>query len=133
MDTPPRRRRRRTGWTPERQRNFIVDLAVSGNVREICARIGLSRASVYKFREQPHNAAFARAWDAAVDRYMAHLVDEATDRAITGEKRSVVYKSKVVGERVVVSNRLLSALLLYHSRPRPAKRAKPPKTPTLST
>jgi hypothetical protein len=129
---PPRRRRRRTGWTPARQRQFVTDLATSGNVREVCARVGLSRTSAYKFREQPHNAAFARAWDAALDRYMADIVDEAADRVSEGETRPVKYKGAIVGERVVISNRLLTALLLYRSQPR-TSRAKPPKTSTLST
>ncbi len=129
---PPRRRRRRTGWTPARQRRFVTDLATSGNVREVCARIGLSRTSAYKFREQPHNAAFARAWDAALDRYMADLADEAADRVAAGATRPVTYKGAVVGEQVVINNRLLTALLLYRSRPQ-TRRAKPPKTSTLST
>ncbi len=133
MDTPPpRRRRRRTGWTPARQRRFITELVTSGNVSDVCARIGLSRASAYKFRDQPHNAAFARAWDAALDKYMADLVDEAHDRVAEGEKRPVKYKGKIVGERTVMSNGLLTALLLYHATPR-ATRAARSKTTTPST
>lgn len=129
---PPRRRRRRTGWTPARQRQFVTDLATSGNVREVCSRIGLSRASAYKFREQPYNAAFARAWDAALDKYMGEIASEAADRVLDGETRPVKYKGAIVGEKVVISNRLLTALLLYHSQPR-TRRAKLPKTSKLST
>lgn len=132
MDTPPpRRRRRRTGWTPARQRRFVTELVTSGNVSDICARIGLSRASAYKFRAQPHNAAFAHAWDAALDKYMADAVDEALDRVAEGEKRPVRYKGEIVGERTVVSNRLLAALLLYHATPRKPRAARSkPTTPS---
>ncbi|MGI4877138.1 MAG: hypothetical protein ACRYG4_06585 [Janthinobacterium lividum] len=133
MVTPqPCRRLRRTGWTPARQRQFVTDLATSGNVREVCARIGLSRTSAYKFRDQPHNAAFARAWDAALDKYMGEIAGEAAGRVLDGGTRPVKYKGAIVGERVVISNRLLTALLLYRSTPR-TSRAKPPKTSTLST
>ena len=112
-DSSPRPRRRTAGWTAERQAAFLGALGASGTVRVACAAVGLSRASAYKLRDRC--ADFAGGWDAAVDSHQAALVAEALRRVTDGSVRPVVYRGRVVGERVVYSDRLLIAAL-YRGR-----------------
>ena len=55
-----------TGWTTERQANFLGWLAETGSVSAACARVGLSRNSAYKLRKKRVAESFAAAWDAAL-------------------------------------------------------------------
>lgn len=109
MTSPPLRRARTTGWTADRQRQFIADLRDCGSVREACIRAGLSRASAYKLRERTD--VFAKVWDAAIACHQRELLDEAIHRLTTGTARPVKYKGQVVGNRTVYSDRLLAAAL----------------------
>ena len=54
-----------SGWTMERRVQFLRCLADKGDVRHACARVGLSRQSVYKLRGR--DPGFARVWDAALE------------------------------------------------------------------
>lgn len=56
----------RTGWTTERQANFLGWLAETGSVSTASARVGMSRNSAYKLRKKPDAESFAAAWDAAL-------------------------------------------------------------------
>jgi hypothetical protein len=56
----------RTGWTLERQADFLGHLAETGSVSAACARVGMSRNSAYKLRKKPAAESFAAAWDAAL-------------------------------------------------------------------
>jgi len=56
----------RTGWTTERQADFLGHLAETGSVSAACARVGMSRNSAYKLRKKPDAESFAAAWDAAL-------------------------------------------------------------------
>ena len=57
---------RRDGWTPARRRQFLKSLATTANVRSACTGVGLSRQAAYQLRRR--DSAFARAWDAALQR-----------------------------------------------------------------
>ena len=79
MDTPlpdalaftpvPTARRRRDGWTPERQHAFILALAQLGLAGAAAREVGMSRKSAYALlkRAGPESG-FARAWEEAVVR-----------------------------------------------------------------
>src|SRR6478735_10549224 len=51
------------GWTSERKTRFLDHLALKGNVRASCKRVGLSREAAYRLRRR--DAVFARGWAAA--------------------------------------------------------------------
>ena len=55
-----------TGWTMQRQADFLGHLAETGSVSAACARVGMSRNSAYKLRKKPDAESFAAAWDAAL-------------------------------------------------------------------
>ena len=55
---------RRDGWTLARRAQFLEHLAAGLDVKRACARLGLSREGAYRVRRR--DAAFARAWDAAL-------------------------------------------------------------------
>lgn len=59
-------RPRHDGWSPALQLRFILDLARGAGVDEAARRLGRSRQSAYKLREQAGAEGFAAAWDAAV-------------------------------------------------------------------
>ena len=109
--TPAPTRRRIAGWTPERQAAFIAALACGHTVGVAAAGVGLSARSAYQRRKAPGGAGFAAAWDVALDAGSARLEQTALDRAINGERRTVFYRGKAVGETVRYDTRLLLALL----------------------
>lgn len=110
MPSSPLRRRRVSGWTAERQGQFITDLRGGGSVQQACAAAGLSRAGVYKLRDR--NTSFAKSWDTAVMAHHRDLLNEAHFRVEAGTVRPVIHRGHVVGERTVYSDRLLIAALL---------------------
>ena len=56
----------RTGWTTQRQADFLGHLAETGSVSAACARVGMSRNSAYTLRKKRNADSFAAAWDAAL-------------------------------------------------------------------
>jgi hypothetical protein len=80
----PMARSRYDGWTPERQRQFIMALAVVGSVDAAAKMISISRKSAYNLRSRPEAKSFARAWDIAISAGRARLFDYMMDRAING-------------------------------------------------
>ena len=62
----PRQRRRRDGWTPERQRRFIAGLAEGDSVRVAANAVGMTPEGAYQLRRQPGAADFAAAWAEAL-------------------------------------------------------------------
>ncbi len=118
MTPPPRTRlrpcptrRRIAGWTPARQAAFVAALADGHPVRAAAAAVGLSARSAYLLRARADAADFARAWDAAVDAGAEALDQTALARALHGERQTVFYRGRPVGERVVHDTRLLLGLL----------------------
>jgi hypothetical protein len=73
---------RHDGWTAARRAHFLLILAQTESVTIACAAVGKSRASAYQLRRHPRGAAFAVAWDEAVQqardaRIMAAAIDVA--------------------------------------------------------
>lgn len=65
--TPVRLKARHDGWTPERQRRFIEELAATRSVSKACRAVGMSRDSAYKLRGRPEAAQFRLAWAKALE------------------------------------------------------------------
>ncbi|HMJ92987.1 MAG TPA: hypothetical protein VK472_02675 [Allosphingosinicella sp.] len=108
---PVELRARQDGWTPERQRAFIEELADCGIVREAASRVGMTEQSATRLRRRADAAAFSLAWDAAVRIGADRLRSIAFDRAINGVVRPHYYRGQVVGEERVYNDRLLIYLL----------------------
>ena len=113
---PAASRRRIAGWTPARQAAFVAALFDGHSVRAAAASVGLTAQSAYALRRRSDAADFAQAWDLALDAGAMKLADTALDRALNGERRTVWYRGKAVGERVIHDNRLLIALLTRRDR-----------------
>jgi hypothetical protein len=77
-------RNRHDGWTPERQRMFIMALSVTGQVEAACKMSGISRKSAYQLRNREDAQDFVRAWDVAIQSGRARLFDYMMDRALNG-------------------------------------------------
>lgn len=105
----PEPSRKTGGWSAERQRLFIENLAETGSVHLSSKSAGLSARSVYSLRVR--SAAFSAAWDAAQQLAVGRLSALAFDRAIHGRVEQVYHEGNLVGERRVPSERLLMWLL----------------------
>jgi hypothetical protein len=80
----PLARTRHDGWTPERQRLFLIALAALGTVDAAAQAVGMSRISAYKLKKRPDAGSFAREWDRAVGFGRSMMFDYAMERAING-------------------------------------------------
>lgn len=109
---------RSDGWTPEKQRQFIEELADCGLVSEAASRVGMSERSANRLRYRADAGSFALAWDAAVSMGGDRLRSVAFDRAVNGSPRRRYYHGKVIDEERVYDNRLLTYLLGRHPKPR---------------
>ena len=109
--TPPPRRERADGWTPDAQARFIEVLGDSGSVTQACLAVRLSRASAYKLRRDPTAREFARGWEDAMASTVTLLAETALDRAVNGQEEKVFHKGHFVGHRIRYDNRLLLAML----------------------
>lgn len=118
-------RRRHDGWTVERQRGFILRLALGGCVTLAARGVGKTRKSAYRLRDRPDAASFAAAWDKAAGWGQDRTVDVGLERAMLGETFPILRDGKVVGERVRYDNRLIMTVLNALDR-RAAARPTPP-------
>jgi hypothetical protein len=109
--TPVPTRKHRAGWTAERQRTFIDRIAVTGDVGEACALVGLSSSSFYRLCNRAGADSFVRAWNAA--RVLAATRGSAIvwDRAVNGRVERFYKDGELVMERRVPSDYLLTWLL----------------------
>lgn len=107
----PRLRRRRDGWSEERQRAFIAALALCGTVRHAARAVGSTARSAYRLLDAPGADSFAAAWDAAIDQGYARLQMEALERALKGAFVPVYRRGKLVRVEHRRSDRLAIALL----------------------
>ena len=123
--TPAPTRRRIAGWTPARQAAFVAALAEGHSVCDAAAGVGLSARSAYALRRHADAAEFALAWDAALDAGATRLSDTALSRAIHGDRRTVFYRGKAIGERVTY-NETLVMFLLARQRSRGSPRSVAP-------
>lgn len=101
-------RKRHAGWTAERQRRFIDHLALTGNVGEACAVVGVASSSAYRLRNKAGAESFARAWDAALRLCPTRLVAIGLDRAINGRVERHYKDGELVMERRIPSDYLLT-------------------------
>jgi len=68
IETPPPvpLRHRTDGWTPSRQRAFLIVLAQTRSITRAARVVGLSRTAAYRLRGHPAARDFAVAWDDAL-------------------------------------------------------------------
>lgn len=109
------------GWTPQRQSDFILALAITGTVHRAVRAVGMSRQSLYKLRERPGAESFAAAWDIAISLSYDRVFALAMDRAINGITVPRYYKGRQVGTIHRPDLRLAMAVLA--DRPQPPTRA----------
>jgi hypothetical protein len=102
-------RKRLAGWSAERQRLFLVNLAETGSVHLACAAARLTARSAYGLRAR--SPAFAAAWDTADQLAVGRLSALAFDRAINGRTEQVWQEGALVAEKRLPSDRLLMWLL----------------------
>ena len=110
FDTAPTRKRN-AGWTADRQRKFIDHLALTGNVGEACALVGVASSSAYRLRNRAGAESFARAWDAALRLCATRLTAVMLDRAINGRVERHYKDGELAMERRIPSDYLLTWLL----------------------
>lgn len=109
---PVLKKRRKDGWSPDKQRAFIEALADSGSVATAAQRVGMSESSAYRLRRSPDAEAFDRAWSAAIDAASKKLLDAAFERALVGSEEPVFDRDgNRVGRRLRHSDRLLMFLI----------------------
>ena len=110
FDPVPSASSRHDGWTYERQRSFILVLAMVGVVAMAARAVGMSRKSAYELLKRAGpGSSFARAWREA--QAVGRLtVDFATfQRAVEGVEVPVFHRGRQCGVRRVYDNRLLAA------------------------
>jgi hypothetical protein len=105
-------RRRHDGWTPERQRGFILALSKIGMVSAAAKTVGMSRKSAYALlaRAGPESG-FARAWIDAADLGRTTAWSSAVDKAINGVEVPYFYRGIQRGTRRVYNDGLLLTAL----------------------
>jgi hypothetical protein len=111
FDPVPRLRRRRNGWTEERQRAFIAVLQLCGSISAAARAVGMSPRSAYRLVEADGADSFARAWDAAFAEGIARLRADALDRSIHGSLVPVYRGGRLVRVEHRRNDRLAIALL----------------------
>ncbi|HEX8484752.1 hypothetical protein [Sphingomonas sp.] len=109
-------RRRKDGWTAERQGMFLNTLANTGSIAHAAEAAAITPRSAYRLRNHPQGAAFARAWDSALMTATNRLTAVAFERGITGTPRQMWRNDRIVAETSVPSDRMLM-FLLRHLRP----------------
>lgn len=108
----PRQRHREGGWSFATQRRFIETLADTGSVITAARAVNMTRQACYKLYREPGAEAFARAWDAAMNRAGRALLDATMDRVIHGDDVAVLNKDgQVIYHRNRKSDRLTMFLL----------------------
>jgi hypothetical protein len=65
--TPVQLKARHDGWTAERQRRFIDELAATRSLTRACQAVGMTRTAAYKLRDRPDALHFRLAWCAALE------------------------------------------------------------------
>lgn len=112
--TPVATASRSDGWTPDRQRRFILALASHGGVAAAARSVGMTPQTANRLRKRADGASFACAWDKALDEGRTRSLDEALARGMEGVVVPVMRGGKVVGHRRRFDNRLLYAACYGH-------------------
>jgi hypothetical protein len=116
----PSASRRRDGWTADKQCLFIQALSEIGVVTEAARVVGMSRKSAYALRGRRGAGSFAAAWDRALDCGYERALGAVLHRIHRPLRVPVVYRGKVVGEKLHYDNKLLIAALNLRARLREA-------------
>jgi hypothetical protein len=112
----PMQRRRRNGWTPERQALFIDSLAQCGSVTMAARSVRMSARSAYALLDKDGSDSFAKAWDQAVMMGIDALRGAVMDRAMNGGWVPVTRHGRVVGRRFRYFDRLACSVLSGRGR-----------------
>ncbi len=107
----PRQRRRRNGWSEERQRAFIAALAECGSVGRAARSVGMTARSAYRLMDADGADDFARAWDRAIEIGIDRVRFAALDRTLNGAPCAVYRRGKLVRVETRYNDRLAIALL----------------------
>ena len=102
---------RHDGWSPERQRQFIVALAAMGVVGRAAKAVGMGATSAYRLRGRAGAGSFAVAWDMALAEERDRAWSIAVDRAINGVTVPRFYRGRQVGTVHRFDHQLLIAAL----------------------
>lgn len=106
-------RRRKDGWTADRQGMFLNTLANTGSVAHAAEAADITPRSAYRLRNHPSGAAFTRAWEAALMTAANRLTAVAFERAITGTPRTIWKDNRIIAETSIPSDRMLMFLLRH--------------------
>ena len=106
----PQIRNRTSGWTSDRRAAFLAALGELGSVERAAVHVGLSASSAYRLRKQARGADFALDWDATLAQREGRLFEKLMDRVVE-RHAPAYYRGRVIGERVVASDRLLLRVL----------------------
>lgn len=116
FDPVPLQRKRRRGWTPDRQRAFIAALARCGSVSAAARQVGLSARSAYALLEKEGAESFAEAWDTAVLMGVDATRANVIDRAMKGAWVPVVRRGRIVAMKFRYFDNLAIAILSGRGR-----------------
>ena len=94
-------------WRP--QGRFLREFARTCSVSAACRAAGLARRTVYRWRDA--DADFRARWEAARERAVGLLRDEATHRAMVGAQRPVWHDGRIVDHIQEPDSRVLWKLL----------------------
>ncbi len=106
-----RQRRRRNGWSADRQRAFIATLSRCGSVAAAARSVGMTSRSAYRLCDAPDADSFVRAWDAAIEMGISRLRADALQRSLEGGFVPVYRRGKLVRVEHRRNDRLAIAIL----------------------
>lgn len=129
-------RSRYDGWTPQRQAEFIGQLAATRSVCAAARWVGMARESAYRLRRRAGAASFALAWDAALGLASTNpkVTHPSLDQRVEhGTLRPLVRRGQFVGIVQKHDNSALLALIAQQTcaaaRGRQAAESHSTKTP----
>jgi hypothetical protein len=99
------------GWHADKQRLFLRHLAATGSVTRAAEAVGMTARAAYYLRNRPQAHSFRDGWAMALRVANDTLVAVAYDRAINGARQKYWQDGKLIGERLVPSDRMLTWLL----------------------
>ncbi|MCH8684846.1 hypothetical protein [Pedomonas mirosovicensis] len=118
------------GWTAQTRIAFLEALADLGQVRAAARAAGVSPQSAYRMRRK--SAAFAKAWQEAMDQALDALEETLFERAINGVEKPVYYGGRSCGSVRQYSD-ALAMFLLRARRPETYGRALPAEPSAAAT
>ena len=98
-------------WTPERQAQFLRELAACHCVSAAARAVGMSRQSAYRLRARLKGQPFDRGWAMATGCMFDALAQAALERALHGVEVPHYHKGELVGTSRKFDERLTIALL----------------------